>query len=125
MSLPTSLLVWVPVEVLALLLVLLGFGVMLRVLRIGTVLGFVGVVVLGLVLSPFLKGIFAGFPFWIQVLIGGFVLITVLRGVATLLIGSRASDTMVGTLAADIVCLAVKVCWAPFRMMGRWLVRIR
>lgn len=109
----------------ALLLVVVGIGLatILGLLRGGAAFSLLGVVLLFALLGPFVEGIVEGvagtLPPWMSLALLVVVGLVLLRGVAALVIGRRASDHMVGILAADLVRLAVVLVLFPFRLLVR------
>jgi hypothetical protein len=49
--------------------------------------------------------------------------LAILRALVGILLGQRAADTMVGSLAADLVRLSVSFLLFPFRVVG-WGLRM-
>lgn len=90
-------------EAIPLVLIVGALLVILRVIRPGTLL----LTVLGLALTPLLGPIFdlafGLMPWWMVLLVLAAISMSFLRGMAALLIGPRAADHMVGTLAAGFV----------------------
>ncbi len=118
-------LAWVlPDEALVVLLVVAVLGLMLGLVS-GRVVG--GLLVL-LVALPIVGGVaemvLVQMPAWVTLIVLVAVGFAILRGIAALLIGQRAADTMTGNLAADVVRLvAAAVFLGPFRLV-RWAIRM-
>lgn len=116
-----------PQEALAPLLALAGILMIVGLKRLaGTLILFVLLFVLGMAFlpafEPFIDAIVAQLPDWALVLlVVGFGL-AVLRAVAALFLGQRASDHMVGTLAADVVRLVLLLPFRGFRTLLRFLI---
>jgi hypothetical protein len=116
----------IPDEALVLVIVVIGLGLMLGIIRSRTAASMIGGLVLLVLLGPFIEALFAALPWWLTLLLLVFVILSLLRAFSSLLLGSRASDHMVGILAAD----AVRACFLglcqiltlPFRIVG-WLFR--
>lgn len=107
-----SLFLFMPDATLPILLVGAGLLLILGLRRLaGAVFGLVLAMA---ILPPFLTAFLDTLPLWLLALLGiGFVL-SMLRAIAALLIGSNATDHMIGALAAD----AVKAFFfAPFRLI--------
>lgn len=108
-------------------LVILGIALatVLGVLRGGAAFSLLGVVLLFALLGPFVEGIVEGvagtLPPWMSLALLVIVGLVLLRAAAALFLGRRASDHMVGILAADLVRLAVIALFFPFRLLGRLL----
>ena len=113
---------FLPDEALPLIIVGLGIALILGLLTGRAVLGILGLILLLPMLSPFVEGAIGALPPWISLLILVIVGLAILRGLAALFIGARAADTMVGTLAADVVRIVVACLFLPFRMAG-WIFR--
>jgi len=109
----------------ALLLIVMGIGLALMLGLIGgrAALGILGMVLLLPLLSPFVEALVGELPPWVSLVLLAIVALALIRGLAALLLGARAADTMVGNLAADLVRLVVRLLLLPLRM-GRWAVRM-
>ena len=107
----------------ALLLVICGIGLatIFGLLRGGAAFSLLGVVLLFALLGPFVEGIAGILPPWISLALLVVLGLALLRGAAALVLGRRASDHMVGILAADVVRLIVILLLFPFRWLGRLL----
>lgn len=107
----------------ALLLVIVGIGLatILGLLRGGAAFSLLGVVLLFALLGPFAEGIAGMLPPWIALALLVVVGLTLLRGAAALFLGRRASDHMVGILAADVVRVGIVLLFFPFRLLARIL----
>ncbi len=108
-----------PEELLGLVLVAAVFAVMFGLMRGWTVLGIAALVVFLPVIALVAEHVLGQLPPWVALLVLLAVGVTMLRAVASLILGGRAADTMVGTLAADVVRLAVTCMFIPFRLAGR------
>ena len=120
-----TLLAWLPSEFMVLGIVLIGFGLMVGLIsgrRAATLLGFI---VLLLLLGPFVDSLldvlFDRAPWWLLLLLGIILLFSLLRAVSHFLIGRRAADHMVGSLAADLVRFGFRMVFGlitlPFRLV--------
>lgn len=114
---------WMLIPDAALPLVIVGVGLALMVGLVSgsTAFRFLGLIVLFALLSPFVEGVMGELPPWIALVILAVVILALLRGMANLVLGSRAAATMVGILAAEVVRLALRVLFLPFRAMW-WAV---
>lgn len=113
-----------PDEALPLVIMVAGLLMILGFRRTG--LGMLGTALLLPVIAPFVEALFGELPPWVSLAILAFFGLAILRGMAALVIGQRAADTMVGSLAADVVRLVVgmlffplRVAWWAFRLIGR------
>jgi hypothetical protein len=113
-----------PHEALPLLIVGVGLAMILGLLRGRAVLGLLALLLLMPVMGPIGETLLAQLPPWVAWLLGAGLVLTLLRRLAAFLIGARAADTMVGTLAADLVRLAVRLLCLPLRLVW-WAVRQR
>lgn len=113
---------FLPDEWLILAIVGIGLALILGLVNRSTAFRILGMILLFALLSPIIEGVMGEFPPWISLVILAVVVLYLLRGVANLLIGSRASDEMVGSLAADFVKLIGKSLLLPFYFI-RWIVR--
>lgn len=114
---------FLPDEALPLLIVGVGLAMLLGILRGRAALGLLALLFLAPVMGAVGEALLAQLPPWFAwVLLAGLGL-ALLRGLATLLLGPRAADTMVGSLAADLVRLAVRMLCLPLRLVW-WVVRL-
>lgn len=109
----------------ALPLVIAGIGLALMVglLSGGAAFRILGMLLLFALLSPFVEGVMGGMPPWVGLILMAIIILALLRGVASLALGKRAAAHMVGILAADLVRLALRLLFLPFRAVGG-LVRL-
>jgi hypothetical protein len=116
----------IPDEALILVIVAIGFALMLGIIRGKTAASMIGSLLLLVLLGPFVEELIAGLPWWMTLVLLGLVILSLFRAFTSLLLGSRASDHMVGILAADVVrfCFVgfFQILLMPFRIIGR-LVR--
>lgn len=110
----------------ALPLIVLGAGLAFILGFRQAALGLLTLVMLLPVFAPFIEACFAELPPWVALVIIAFVGLAMLRGMVALLIGQRAADTMVGSLAADVIRLVIgllffplRLAWWVFRFIGR------
>lgn len=108
-----------PEELMGLVLVVAVFALMFGLMRGRTFLGIAALIALLPVVALAVEAVLAELPPWVALLVLVAVGLAMLRAVASLILGGRAADTMVGTLAADVVRLAVIVIFLPFRLVGR------
>ncbi len=114
---------FLPDQFLSLVIMGVGFMLILGLISGRTAFNTIALfVILPLVAAPFIEALFGALPLWISLLIMVVVGLSILRGLASLFIGSRAADTMTGTLAADVVRLLVRCLFWPFRVVG-WCFR--
>lgn len=114
-----------PDGALLLAVVAIGLATILGLLRGGAAFSLLGVVLLFALLGPFVEGIVEGvagtLPPWMSLVLLVVIGLALLRGVAALVLGRRASDHMVGILAADLVRMAIVLSLFPFRLLARIL----
>ncbi len=113
-----ALLAWLPDEAVPLVVVGAGLALVLGVMSGRTAVQLLGFVLLVLVLAPFIDAMFGELPAWVSlalVVAGG---LSLLRLVASLVLGARAADTMVGSLAATAVVAALRLAFLPLRVVG-------
>ena len=79
--------------------------------------GVLGLLLFLPVLGPLAAGGFEQLPPWLSLVILAFFCLAILRGLAALVLGQRAADTMVGNLAADLVRLVVTILILPLRIV--------
>ena len=106
-----------PDEFLPLLVVAVGLAIMLRLVSIRAGVGFLGFLLVTIVLSPFLEMVIAQLPSWLRLLLVVLFVISILQGLAGLLIGGRAADHMAGSLAADAVRFFFRMLFFPVRLL--------
>jgi hypothetical protein len=110
-------------QILQLGILLAGFTLMLGVLRIKAALGFIVVLVLVFLLAPSFAPSVKELPIWVLLPVLALVAIARLQGIVGLFLGRAAANEMAGSLAADLVRLAVMVLLCPLWIV-RWLFRL-
>jgi hypothetical protein len=106
-----------PDETMPLIIVGIGLAMILGLLTGRTAFSLLGLLVLSPIVVPFAEAVLGNLPPWVSLLLLASVALAVLRGLAALLLGQRAADTMVGTLAADLVRLIVWFLILPLRIV--------
>jgi hypothetical protein len=117
---------WMLIPDEALPLIIAGIGVTLMLGFIsgrGALMLILSLVLLPPLLAPFIEGILGELPPWMSLLILAVLGLAILRALVGILLGQRAADTMVGSLAADLVRLSVSFLLFPFRVVG-WGLRM-
>ena len=118
---------WImPPQVLQIIIVAMGLGMILGLIRGRVILAALLLFFLLPLLpqlTPFATSLFNSLPLWARWVITGFLTLSILRTVAALLIGWRASDAMAGSLAADLVRFAVRTLFLPLQLI-RWILRV-
>ena len=116
----------IPDEALILVIAAIGIGLILGLIRGRTAASLIGGIVLMVLLEPFVEGLFAALPWWITAALLVVFVLSLFRGLSSMVIGTRASDHMTGILAADFVrfCFvgSFRLLLMPFRLVG-WLLR--
>lgn len=116
----------IPDEALVLVIMLIGLGLMVGLLRPRSAGRLVGGVVLMLLLTPFVESFVSSLPWWVNLLLLAGFGWAIIRGLSRLVLGARAADHMTGTLAADgvraLFRAAFFVLTLPFRLIG-WVLR--
>ena len=117
---------FLPDEAVVLVIALIGFGLVVGFLRLRSAGQLLGSIVLMLLVAPFVERFVSSLPAWLDVLLLLGIGWAVLRGLSRLVLGARAADHMVGTLAADVVRWLFRgvffVITLPFRFIG-WMLR--
>ncbi len=117
---------FLPDEALVLVIVLIGLGLMVGLLRGRAAGRLLGGIVLLLLLTPFIEMIVAELPWWIILLLLVAIGWAMLRAFVGFVLGAGAADEMIGTLAADVVRAAFRwgffLLTLPFRFLG-WMLR--
>lgn len=104
---------------LPLIIVGIGFALMVGALNGGTALRLLGMLFLVPILWPFASVMLKQLPPWVSWAVLIWIGLVLLRGLATLLIGARGADTMVGGLAADLVRFVLRLFVLPLRLFRR------
>jgi len=120
-----TLLAWLPNEFMVLGIVLIGFGLMLGLINGRRAASLIGFIVLLMVTGPFIDSLldtlFDLAPWWLLLLLGILLVFALLSALSRPMIGRRAADHMVGTLAADVVRFGFRMVFAlvalPFRLL--------
>ena len=112
-----NLILFVPPELAVFMFIGAGFAMLVgaRKLAAGLIGATMAVIFLPILLAP----LFDQLPSWLLWILLIFFGLGLLRSLFELLLGERATDHMVGILAADVVRV---VLLSPFRMIG-WMVR--
>ena len=114
---------FLPDEALPLLIAGVGLAMLLGLLRGRAALGLLALLFLAPVMGAVVEALLAQLPPWLAWMLLAGLGLALLRGLAALLLGPRAADTMVGSLAADLVRLAVRMLCLPLRLVW-WVVRL-
>ncbi len=117
-----SILWLLPDNAMILVIVAIGFGLMLGLIRRQAAMGMIGSIVLCLILAPFVESLLGALPAWISMLIMIAVGISIFRGLASLFLGQYAASHMVGILAADVVKFFFRLIFFPFWFL-LWVFR--
>ncbi|MCU1264378.1 MAG: hypothetical protein JWM21_696 [Acidobacteria bacterium] len=104
-----------PDEFMPLAIAGIGLAVILGFLRLRKAAALIGGICLLLISGPFFDAIFDSLPTWIFLLMLPIAAILVIRWLVRLVIGERAADHLVGSLAADL-CRGLILL--PFRLLG-------
>lgn len=120
-----TLLAWLPNEFMVLGIVLIGFGLIVGLLTLRRAAALLGFIVLLMVSGPFVDSLLDTLldlaPWWLLLLLGILLVFSLLGALSRMLIGRKASDHMVGTLAADVVRFGFKALLGlaalPFRLL--------
>jgi hypothetical protein len=111
------LLALLPDEFLPLLIAGIGLALILRILRVQAAMAIIGGILLSLLLGPFVEAILDFLPMWVSLLVLLFVGMSLLRGFLSLILGERAADHMVGSLAAELVKGLFSLLILPLRLI--------
>jgi len=117
---------WLPDEAMALVIVAIGLALIVGLVRGRTAPGLLGMVVLVLLAGPFIDSLLDTLPGWVLLLLLLWVALGLFRWVLSVLLGARAADEAVGSLAADVIrtgfrllffllCLPFRILWWVFR----------
>lgn len=102
---------------LLILMVLVGIGLIVGIFSRQRAFGFIKIIVLFALLSPFLYAIFDQLPLWVLILIMVGLIFSIARFFLNALFGKGATDQFVGQVMYAVFTL-------PFRIMGN-LIRGR
>lgn len=109
-----------PDEFMPLLIAGIGLAVILRLMRVQAAMAIIGGLLLSFILNPFIDAFFDYLPAWISVLVLLCIGMAILRGLISLLIGQRAAEHMVGSLAAELVKGIFSLLLLPFKII--WML---
>jgi hypothetical protein len=113
----TLLLTLMPDSFIPVLIVFTGLALILGIVTRQAAFGFIGLLLLLVVLTPFADALFAALPLWLLLLFGGFFIFTIFRRVLELAFGREAAGHFIGSLLyLFFTC--------PFRLVG-YLIRRR
>lgn len=118
-------LIWalLPDEFLVLVIAGIGLALMLRIISGRAAAGLLGGLVLMLLAAPFIEAMTAALPAWLLVLLTVAFALSLLRGLSNLLIGTHATNHMVGALAAQVVVGTLRLVFLPVTLLWRAVVR--
>jgi hypothetical protein len=111
----------VPDAALPLLFLLAGLMLVLGFRRMA--LGLLLSLILMALLSPLIESLFSALPLWISTLLLIVIGFWLLRGVVSLILGARATDHVVGILAADVIRMIFRMMFWPLRLLTEMLRR--
>jgi hypothetical protein len=109
----------VPEEALGLVLVAAIFALMFGLMRGRSFVGLVALIVFLPTLALVIEHVLGALPPWVALLVLVAVGLSIIRVLASLVLGARAADNMIGILAADVVRLALVCAFVPFRLLAR------
>lgn len=122
------LLAFLPSEFIPVLIVVIGLGIMVGLVRFRAAAGVIGGIILLLLLSPFVETFVASLPWWLSLLILAGIGWVLIRGLLRLVLGAGAADEMIGSLAAAAVLGGFRglffLLFLPFRLVGWFFRRI-
>lgn len=104
-----------PDEFMPLAIAGVGLAVILGLLRLRKAAALIGGICLLLISGPFFDSLFDSLPTWIFLLMLPILAIVIIRWLVRLVIGERAADHLVGSLAADLIRGIIVF---PFRVLG-------
>lgn len=107
-----------PDALLPLVIAGIGLALMVGLLSGSAAFRLLGLLLLCALLGPIIEGVMGDMPPWVGVIIFVVVILALLRGAASLVLGRRAADHMVGILAADCVRFAFRLLFLPVRAIG-------
>jgi len=123
----SRLLFWVPNSLMGLAVAVIGLGLIIGVIRPRRAWSLLGLILLLLFTRPIIgaliNSLLGAVPIWMVAVAIPFALLALARGTLRLLIGKRAFDHMVGTLAASGILWGIRKCSRalsfPFRAAAR------
>lgn len=71
------------------------------------------------IVSPFVESAVATLPGWVSLALIAIIVLSLARAAASVLLGRRAAEHMVGILAADLVRSALSLLFLPIRLAFR------
>ena len=112
---------FLPDEALVLVIALIGFGLIVGLLQPRSAGQILGSIVLMILLTPFVENLVVWLPAWVTLLLLAGIVLAIIRGFFSLVLGSRAADNMVGSLAADVVRAAFRGVFFMFTLPLRFI----
>jgi hypothetical protein len=117
---------WLPDEAMVLVIAGIGLAMMFGFIRGRAAMALLGTVILTLLAGPFIDALLDMLPGWMLLLLLLWVGVALFRWVLSLILGARAADEAVGSLAADVIragfrllflllCLPFRILWWVFR----------
>lgn len=106
-----------PDDALILVIIVISIGLIVGIFSKKVAFGYVGMIVVFAMLSPFIDALFDILPLWLVLLILTIFLFGIARAGLNMLFGRRATDTFIGLLMWNFFAL-------PFRFLG-YLLGIR
>jgi hypothetical protein len=113
----------VPDSALPLIIVGVALALMIGIIKPRRAMSIVGMIIVCIIAEPFINALFDALPTWLNLLITIAFVLSMVRAGIRLLLGNRATDHMVGILAADVVRLFFRILFFPFRLLGRLVAR--
>lgn len=121
-----SLWFFLPDEAMPFVIVAVGLALIVGLIRPRAAFGVILTLILVLLAAPFVDLLLDALPWWLVLLLAFWVGLYLFRSLFALLIGPRATDEMVGGLAADAVRAVFRAgLWLaalPFRIAA-WMLR--
>ena len=108
----------IPFSLLPLLLVITGIAIVLRLITLRTAFGFIGFLLLIVILAPFVEALFQFLPLWLILIILVWLAVSFFTGVLRAVFGRGATDHFVGQVMYAVFAM-------PFRFIGYLIGRRR
>lgn len=105
-------------EILVAAIILIGFGVMLRIIRIQAAFTIIGIMMLLLMIIPYAGGMSKDMPKWMIVAIGIVLGINLIRIIFSLLFGRNVGEAFAGRLLYAIFAPFLYIIGAFLRLIS-------
>ena len=117
----SSLLAFAPISAIPLIIVIIGLLIIVGAVRRRRAGGWLGILLLGVIATPFVESAIVGLPLWILALIILSAFVWLARVALTFALGEHAAGHVIGTAFVGLVKLVFLLLLLPFRLLSRSL----